>query len=116
MKNVHGKGGKKTSLTCSHHFEQVVASASLLTEDTLKSGIQKRYFIPSTSKRKERLLKPEVVAVEASRLLATACASKRVWLMPSARADEPHEEVVERSHHLYFTFLKKKKKKLYSFI
>jgi hypothetical protein len=28
---------------------------------------------------------------EASRLLATACASKRVWLMPSARTDEPHE-------------------------
>jgi hypothetical protein len=34
---------------------------------------------------------------EASRLLATACASKRVWLMPSARTDEPHEEVVERA-------------------
>jgi hypothetical protein len=34
---------------------------------------------------------------EASRLLATACALKRVWLMPSARTDEPHEEVVERA-------------------
>jgi hypothetical protein len=69
----------------------------LLTEDILKSGTQRRYFIPSTSKRKERLLKPKVVAVEASRLLATACTSKRVWLMPSARTDEPHEEVVERA-------------------
>jgi hypothetical protein len=46
-------------------IEQVVASASLLTEDILKSGTQRRYFIPSTSKRKERLLKPKVVAVEA---------------------------------------------------
>jgi hypothetical protein len=78
-------------------IEQVVASASLQTENILKSGTQRRYFILSTSKRKERLLKPEVVVVEASRLLATACASKRVWLMPSARADEPHEEVVERA-------------------
>jgi hypothetical protein len=34
---------------------------------------------------------------EASRLLATACALKRVWLMPPARTDEPHEEVVERA-------------------
>jgi hypothetical protein len=32
---------------------------------------------------------------EASRLLATA--SERVWLMPSARTNEPHEEVVERA-------------------
>jgi hypothetical protein len=47
------------------YIEQVVASASLLTEDILKSGTQRRCFIPSTSKRKERLLKPKVVAVEA---------------------------------------------------
>jgi hypothetical protein len=60
------------------YIDQVLASASLLTEDILKSGTQRRYFIPSTSKRKEKLLKPEMVAVEASRLLATACASKRV--------------------------------------
>jgi hypothetical protein len=46
-------------------IEQVVASASLLTEDILKSRTQRRCFIPSTSKRKERLLKPKVVAVEA---------------------------------------------------
>jgi hypothetical protein len=51
--------------TRSSIIEQVVASASLLTEDILKSGTQRRYFIPSTSKRKERLLKPKVVAVDA---------------------------------------------------
>jgi hypothetical protein len=52
--------------TCAKIFiEQVVASALLLTEDILKSGTQSRYFIPSTLKRKEGLLKPEVVAVEA---------------------------------------------------
>jgi hypothetical protein len=47
------------------NIEQVVASVSLLTEDILKSGTQRRYFIPSTLKRKERLLKPKVVAVKA---------------------------------------------------
>jgi hypothetical protein len=46
-----------------HPASSLVAPASLLTEDILKSGTQRRYFIPSTSKRKESLLKPEMVAV-----------------------------------------------------
>jgi hypothetical protein len=56
----------KSPPICQTQFiEQVVASASLLTEDILKSETQRRYFIPSTSKRKERLLRPKVVVVEA---------------------------------------------------
>jgi hypothetical protein len=42
-----------------------VASASLLTEDILKSGTQREYFIPSIAQRKGRPSKLEMVAVEA---------------------------------------------------
>jgi hypothetical protein len=46
-------------------IEQIVASASLLTEDILKSGTKRRYFILSTLKRIERLVKLKVVVIKA---------------------------------------------------